>query len=84
MKIKWPGLTDGDKGRWVPRGEGEVNGSVGVKWAGEAASVLCELKRAFFLSLSLSRSQINKHILLSVSYQRFYYRRGERAGGNTE
>lgn len=52
MKIKWPGLTDGDKGRWVPRGEGEVNGSVGVKWAGEAASMLFELKRAFFSSLA--------------------------------
>lgn len=83
MKIKWPGLTDGDKGRWVPRGEGEVNGSVGVKWAGEAASMLCELKRAFFFFFT-SRSRINKHILHSVSYRRFYYRRGERASGNTE
>lgn len=80
MKIKWPGLTDGDKGRWVPRGEGEVNGSVGVKWAWEAASMLCELKRAFFSS----RRRINKHIHHSVSYRRFYYRRGERASRNTE
>lgn len=45
MKIKWPGLTDGDKGRRVTRGEGEVNGSVGVKWAVEAASMVYELKR---------------------------------------
>lgn len=70
MKIKWPGLTDGDKGRWVPRGEGEVNGSVGVKWAeGGCLNAMRIEKVFFFFSFLLSsHSRINKHILHSVSY----------------
>lgn len=68
MKIKWPGLTDGDKGRWVPRGEGEVNGSVGVKWAGGGCFNAMRIEKVFsfflFFFFPLTAESINTFSIL--------------------